>query len=538
MNQSDFIGIAPYLNHPLVLIGFVLILFFGMVKALMEAGILPKLSRKDGGIVVLTFLRYGFLIALLITSLGFGLQYYKLIQESSTLEQQSKKEESANINAIVQTLIAKHQRELKNNYNQLQVKDDQIKPLTDAVIALSKGQVDASPSMIKDALAALDIGDTTLAKNLFEKTAKAGEQNDHGSAVAYRHLGALASRDDTKKALQAYKHAIELDPNDANSRKQLAYLLELNKAKTTYQEDTPLGEQIYHQGEPEIAYRMLQNEDGSKLGTDQSKNIKPSVPLEVLPDLRSGKITVACISCPEPFFVPEAHNKILESLVNNSYIGELRKALYFQDSLHQLESKAHFDNCDFDGAIAYIDSLIEEVNEHVNDAQKAKNTGDFDIAKAAVHEAFFAIGQALHAVQDFYAHSNYVELTEQSVNRVTDLEVIAPWRSEGKTRIKQLRQNGGKDLVSGYVFWGFPQLCPSGSISHADLAKDSETTTSGKVKVANLQNLSQYRIAVYLAREASIEFLQDAFKRWPLLEELNGPNVAFEVLVDFRKFAM
>ncbi|MGJ0514364.1 MAG: HET-C-related protein [Methylomicrobium sp.] len=146
---------------------------------------------------------------------------------------------------------------------------------------------------------------------------------------------------------------------------------------------------------------------------------------------------------------------MLEGLVNNSYIGELRKALYLQDSFHQFESKAHFDNCDFDGAIAYIDSLLEEVNEHVNDAQKAKNAGDLAIAKAAVHEAFFAIGQALHAVQDFYAHSNYVELTEKSVNRVTDLEVIVPWRSAGKTRIKQLRQNGGKDGI-WIRFLGFP----------------------------------------------------------------------------------
>jgi hypothetical protein len=260
---------------------------------------------------------------------------------------------------------------------------------------------------------------------------------------------------------------------------------------------------------------------------------KPPVPSKDVPDLRIVKTTVVCIGCAEPFDTA-THKKVLEGLLNNSYIGELRKALYLQDSLHQFESKAHFDNCDFDGAIVYIDSLIEEVDEHVNKAQKAKNDGDYATTQAAAHEAFFAIGQALHAIQDFYAHSNYVELTEQSVNRVTDLEVIAPWRTEGKARIKQLRQDGGKGLVSGYVFWGFPQLCPTGSISHADLAKDTETTTSGKVKVTNLQNISQYRIAVYLAREASIEFLQDAFKRWTLLKELNGANVAFEVLLDRR----
>ncbi|CAG9932033.1 Het-C domain-containing protein [Candidatus Nitrotoga arctica] len=262
--------------------------------------------------------------------------------------------------------------------------------------------------------------------------------------------------------------------------------------------------------------------------------VKPPVPSEVVPDLRRVKPTVVCIDCSEPFDTA-THKKVLKGLVDNSYIGELRKALYLQDSLHQFESKAHFDNCDFDGAIAYIDMLIDQVNGHVNGAQKAKKAGDSAKTQAAAHNAFFAIGQVLHAVQDFYAHSNYVELTEQSVNRITDLDVIAPWQSEGKARINQLRQDGRKGLVSGFVFWGFPQLCPLGSMSHADLAKDNATTTSGKVKVANLENLSQYDIAVYLAREASIKFLREAFKWWPLLKELNGPNLAFDVLLDRRE---
>lgn len=88
--------------------------------------------------------------------------------------------------------------------------------------------------------------------------------------------------------------------------------------------------------------------------------------------------------------------------------------------------------------------------------------------------------------------------------------------------------------MSGFVFWGLPQLCPSGTTSHADLAKDNATTKSGAVKVAHLENQSQYRIALFLARKASEMFLADAFKRWPLLKEVNGDLVAFEVLVDRR----
>lgn len=84
------------------------------------------------------------------------------------------------------------------------------------------------------------------------------------------------------------------------------------------------------------------------------------------------------------------------------------------------------------------------------------------------------------------------------------------------------------------MFWGVPQKCPSGTISHGKLAKDAGDTESGKVAVAHLQNISQYKIAVYLAREASLQLLVDAFQKWPLLKELNGEAVALDVLVDRR----
>lgn len=142
----------------------------------------------------------------------------------------------------------------------------------------------------------------------------------------------------------------------------------------------------------------------------------------------------------------------------------------------------------------------------------------------SVRKAFFALGQALHGVQDFYAHSNYVELSKAQAKKTQDIAVVAPWRKSGKARIKEM---GGARLVSSYVFWGLPQQCPKGSITHADLAKDKDSTRSGAVKVPHLQNQSQYQIAAYLARRASEMFLADAFLRWPLLKEVNGRLVAF-----------
>lgn len=257
---------------------------------------------------------------------------------------------------------------------------------------------------------------------------------------------------------------------------------------------------------------------------------RPPAPPPVVPDIRKVNPPVLCVDCDRPFDTA-THKKVLEGLVNNPYVGELRKALYLQDSYHQFESKAHFDNCDFDNAAGYITELLDETGRHVEAAAKAKASGDKTGMQKSVLSAFFSLGQALHGTQDFYAHTNYVELHATKAKKVTDIAVLFPWRAEGRARIKELQKSG---LISGFVFWGFPQECPSGTISHGDLAKDTATTKSGTVAVAHLQNTSQYKIAVYLAREASLQLLVDAFRKWPLLKEVNGEAIAVDVLVDRR----
>jgi hypothetical protein len=262
--------------------------------------------------------------------------------------------------------------------------------------------------------------------------------------------------------------------------------------------------------------------------TETSNLAAPPPPAE--PDLRGTKPVVVCVNCEEPFDAA-THQKILTELLNNPYITELRKASYYQDIVHQFESKAHFDNCDFDSTLDYIDALMGEAKIHAEAAQRAKSSNDKTALETEVKSAFWTLGQLLHAVQDFYAHSNYVEIEAPKVAKVTDIKIVEPWKPEGREFINQGRKMG---LISGVVFWGFPQKCPAGTLSHGDLAKDSADTISGKKLIAHLQNISQYRVAVFLAREASTNLISDAFKRWPILEEVNGKNVAFDVLIDRR----
>ncbi len=76
--MTAFSRIAPYLTHPLVLVGFVLLLFFAVHQALIKSGIIRPLSPAAGSNVVRTLLRYGFIVALVSILAGFLMQGWKL----------------------------------------------------------------------------------------------------------------------------------------------------------------------------------------------------------------------------------------------------------------------------------------------------------------------------------------------------------------------------------------------------------------------------------------------------------------------------
>lgn len=258
---------------------------------------------------------------------------------------------------------------------------------------------------------------------------------------------------------------------------------------------------------------------------------KPPPPTLDVPEINERFSTIICVDCDQPFGFDGHEELNAEILKESLYVAELRKAMYWQDIVHQFESKAHFDNCDFDNAIAYIDELLEQVREYAAEALKAQENDNTTKMENFARKAFFSIGQILHVVQDFYAHSNYIEIKVKNTSNINELPVIHPWTVEGKKIISDLQKEG---LVSGFVFWGFPQECPDGTLSHSELAKDSELTKSGQIKLSHLENLSQYRIALNLARKASTDLILFAMNNWPILKSINGPYVAFDTLVDRR----
>ena len=266
-----------FLKHPLVLMGFVIMLIFSVHEKILEKGIIPPLTAEQGNIIVQLILAYGFQLGVLIVILGFAWQFYKtgsngfvvilivllgfgLLFYQNFVEKEVKTntqaaETSHNINQIVATLVNKHQSDV-------QVKDEQIIALTEAVTALSKGQdINASQSELKAALAALAKGNTTMAKSLFARTAEKAEQQAKQGAEALRNLGALAFLDNTQEAVQAYRRATQLDPDNADGWNKLGLLLmrvgDLTEAITSYNTVLALGEQHDDKGEIANAYGNL-----------------------------------------------------------------------------------------------------------------------------------------------------------------------------------------------------------------------------------------------------------------------------------------
>ena len=200
-------------------------------------------------------------------------------------------------------------------------------------------------------------------------------------------------------------------------------------------------------------------------------------------------------------------------------------AHYRQDIIMQLHSKAHFDNCDFENGLNYISELKGLAEQAVNDNN--------------VNDALSYLGRAIHALQDFYAHSEYVELMEKKhPHNFTDVPILRLWTDHGRQTVLSMSaiEDIEKRLNSGYVWWGWPKYCEESIASHGEMAKDSHSMKNGAKDVsASWGGISRYQAARELASRETIDFLKSTVGKWDLLKKQCGDGVPFLNIMDLRK---
>lgn len=157
-------------------------------------------------------------------------------------------------------------------------------------------------------------------------------------------------------------------------------------------------------------------------------------------------------------------------LLDDEEVGRVVLANMMQD-LDQVYSPIHFDNCTFPEGVDRINSfwLLIEKEGQINPTTLG------------------AFGMLLHTVQDFYAHSNWVELN-------ADRSPVPVWNLE----IASLP----REIVTGTWFLGHPKKCHSGAPSHDQLNKDSPKSKEGRKAIESGPNAGQTLFA--LAYDAAL----------------------------------
>ena len=137
MELSGFEAVAPYLEDPLVLSGFALFLFFGALHFVVKR--LPVVTRKIAGIAVLRLVTFGFVLALAVIVLGFGLRFMEVQSDAGRVASEHRAR-------LTEQAIKSLERELARRERDLSAVQEQSKALTDAVTALAQRKGPAATS--------------------------------------------------------------------------------------------------------------------------------------------------------------------------------------------------------------------------------------------------------------------------------------------------------------------------------------------------------------------------------------------------------
>ena len=196
MNLAGFEKIAPHLSSPLILVGFVMMLAYGIHRQLMKSGQLTQVSKKDSGIIIQLILRYGFWLALTLLVVGLGMAGWNKYADRVDRVDASKR--------AAKTVEPPHEQQKikhkQNNFQAIQRKALELNP-------------DDTERWNELGLLLLQTGEFVQAEETFQKALALGEahQDKKAQAMAYANLGLLYRiRDNIDQAEAYWKKSLTL----------------------------------------------------------------------------------------------------------------------------------------------------------------------------------------------------------------------------------------------------------------------------------------------------------------------------------------
>lgn len=231
-----------------------------------------------------------------------------------------------------------------------------------------------------------------------------------------------------------------------------------------------------------------------------------------------------------PLTMKEHMAIIDEELSGATCSRNFTQAQVFQDVVHFSGSEKHFDNCDFSGGANYIQEKLTQI--------------DALVKNKSIKHAQFTAGQIIHGIQDFYAHSNYLELMElegngKSYSDFGQVPIFELWRPIAVDELV-VYQAKETSLVSGTWILSAPKRCDKNALSHHDLAKDTVDTDRSleETRWVNSQTsakITRYQAAHALIEKATKSFLTYAFTKWPELQKGCGDTIVYKNVTELRE---
>jgi len=200
-------------------------------------------------------------------------------------------------------------------------------------------------------------------------------------------------------------------------------------------------------------------------------------------------------------FSREKHEEAIKEAVPNvtgTCSDNLINAQTNQDVLHPFDATVHFDNCRLQDSVRRIMAIENDVKEGVKKGEYAM--------------AAFEMGKAMHTIQDFFSHSNFVELAAGRYPKLQDVPVPQLWTADG---LASMEKAWAHPLKSGRVWYEKGDNCSGTDETHSVLNKDKESG-KGKQTIA-AWNVTYHQAALELAKKATAGYIAYLNERYPNL---------------------